>query len=90
MSTTDAETTSERKTVTIVVNGEQKVVDKDRVTFDEVVDLAFNPRPVGQQIVYEITYWRGPGKKPEGHLVEGESVNVKDGMVFNVTYTDKS
>ena len=87
----DTQSKDKPKTITIVVNGEPKTVDKkEELAFDEVVDLAFNPRPVGEQIVYEITYWRGHGNKPEGHLVEGGSVKVKDGMVFNVTYTDKS
>lgn len=92
MSTPEQAASAEKtKTVTVVVNGESKVVDKkEELTFDEVVDLAFNPRPVGQEIVYEITYWRGHGNKPEGHLVEGGTVKVKDGMVFNVHYTDKS
>ena len=28
--------------------------------------------------------------KPEGTLVEGDDVKIKDGMIFNVTATDKS
>jgi hypothetical protein len=89
---TAAETeTDESKTMTIIVNAEEKVVDrKDELTFDEVVDLAFDPRPIGGQIVYTITYYRGHGSKPEGHLLEGGSVKTKAGMVFNVKYTDKS
>src|ERR1039458_10594256 len=31
----------------IVVNGKKKVVTMKRLTFDELVDLAFNPRPTG-------------------------------------------
>jgi hypothetical protein len=78
-------------TVSVIVNSEQKVVDKkDELTFDEVVDLAFNPRPTGPNIEFEITYRRGHGNKPEGTLVQGESVKVKDGMIFHVTPTDKS
>jgi hypothetical protein len=90
--TTAAEAkTNKSETITIVVNAEEKVVDKnDELTFDEVIDLAFNPRPVGGQIVYTITYYRGHGNKPEGHLIGGESVKTKAGMVFNVKYTDKS
>lgn len=79
------------KTITIIVNAEKKVVDKNEdLTFDEVVDLAFDPRPVGNEIVYTITYYRGHSDKPEGHLLEGGSVKAKEGMVFNVKYTDKS
>lgn len=79
------------KTITIIVNAERKVIPKrEELTFDEVIDLAFNPRPVGDQIVYTVTYYRGHGNKPEGHLLEGESVKAKDGMVFSVKYTDKS
>lgn len=91
MTTAAEATTREFKTITIVVNAEEKVVNKNHeLTFDEVIDLAFNPRPVGGQLVYTITYYRGHGSKPEGHLIEGESVKTKAGMVFNVKYTDKS
>lgn len=79
------------KTVTVIVNGEEHVFDKkERLTFDEVVDLAFNPRPTGGEIEFTITYRRGHSDKPEGSLVQDESVKVKERMIFNVTYTDKS
>lgn len=78
------------KTDTVVVNGVQKEVTTKELTFDQVVDLAFNPRPTGQYIVFTVTYRRGHGEKPEGTLAPGESVKVKDGMIFNVTATDKS
>lgn len=77
------------KDITIVVNGREKVVAKEEMSFSEVVGLA-DGLPSGQFIVYTITYRRGHGSKPEGTLVEGESVKVKDGMIFNVTATDKS
>jgi len=32
----------------------------------------------------------GHGSKPEGTLVEGDTVKVKEGMIFNVARTDKS
>lgn len=81
---------NEKKTVTIIVNGEEKTVEKDELTFEEVVDLAFDPRPTGEMMVFTVTYRRGHGNKPEGTLTEGDSVKVKDGMIFNVTATDKS
>ena len=80
---------SKQKDITIIVNGREKRVAKEEMTFVEIVALA-DGLPTGQFIVYTITYRRGHGSKPEGTLVEGESIKVKDGMIFNVTATDKS
>lgn len=88
---TKAETAEkDRKTVTIVVNGREKSVPKDEVTFNELIELAFDNPPTGPQICFTITYRRGRGNKPEGNLAEGESVKVKEGMIINVSFTDKS
>jgi hypothetical protein len=78
------------KAVTIVVNGRAKEVTEKNLTFDEVVALAFDPIPSGPNIEITVAYRRGEGKKPAGTLVEGETVKVKDGMIFDVTATDKS
>lgn len=74
----------------IIVNGREKVVTARELSFAEVVALAFDTPPSGQNIVFTITYRRGEGNKPEGTLVEGETVKIKEGMIFNVTATDKS
>jgi hypothetical protein len=78
------------KPVTIVVNGEPHEVPKDDITFDEVVALAFPGGPQGPNIIYSVTYRKGPDDKPKGILAEGGSVKVKDGMIFDVRVTDKS
>jgi hypothetical protein len=78
------------KDFTIIVNGREKVVTTNELSFAEVVALAFDNPPTGENVVFTITYRRGEGNKPEGILVEGETVKVKDGMIFNVTATDKS
>jgi hypothetical protein len=75
---------------TIIVNGRKKVVAKKRLTFDEIVALAFEPVPTGPNIMFTITYRHGPHANPEGTLIEGGIVKIKDGMIFNVTATDKS
>lgn len=76
--------------VTLVVNGRQKVVSKETLTFMEVVQLAFDSPPTGPNILFTITFRRGHGEKPEGTLIEGDTLKVKDGMIINVTATDKS
>jgi hypothetical protein len=74
----------------IIVNGRKRVVHKKHLTFNEIVALAFDPVPVGPNIIFTITYRHGPHANPEGTLIEGGSVKLKDGMIFNVTATDKS
>ncbi len=79
-----------KKDFTIIVNGRQKVVTAKELSFAEIVALAFDNPPTGPNIFFTVTYRRGDGNKPEGTLVEGETVKIKEGMIFNVTATDKS
>ncbi len=78
-----------RKVVTIIVNTREHQVEKDEITFDEVVALGLNPVPSGPNVLITVTYHRGQGNK-SGDLLPGQSVKVKDGMVFDVTPTDQS
>lgn len=78
------------KDVTIIVNGRQRTVTVKELSFTEVVGLAFENPPTGPNILFTVTYRRGEGNKPEGSLVEGETVKIKEGMIFNVSATDKS
>ncbi len=78
------------RAVTIVVNGRRKSVEQTMLKFDELLALAFDPVPEGPNWCFTVTYRNGPPSNPQGTLSEGESVRIKDGMVFNVTATDKS
>ena len=80
----------EKKEITIIVNGRKKKVDTQELSFDQVVALAFNPVPTGPNIMFTVTYRHGPHANPHGNLLEGSTVKIKDGMIFNVTQTDKS
>ncbi len=74
----------------IIVNGQKKTVTTKKVSFDEIVKLAF-PTPLqGSNILYTVSYEDGPRINPQGSLKEGQSVFVKNWMIFNVTATDKS
>lgn len=76
-----------KKTVTVIVNAEPRQVTKDKLTYEEVLALAFNPVP--PNAFFTVTYERAEGNK-EGSLKAGESVNVKEGMIFHVTETGQS
>jgi hypothetical protein len=78
------------KEFTLIVNGREKVWLKREITFTEVVELAFDNMSDNPNITYTVTYTRGHGNKPEGTLVKGEEIKVKEKMIFNATATDKS
>ncbi len=78
------------KVYTIIVNGRKKEVSTKTLSFDQVVALAFNPVPVGPNVQFSVTYRKGPRKNHEGTLTERETVRIKDGMIFDVSETNKS
>ena len=80
----------DNKSVTIVVNGRPKEVTTEEITFDELVDLAFDDPARGPQIVFTITFRNVGGRFEEGELDEGQRVKVKNRTVINVTRTDQS
>jgi hypothetical protein len=81
--------TSEKEAKTIVVNAVPRQWTEQEVSYDQVVNLAF-PNPSAPNVTYTIEYERGEGHKPAGSLVQGQSVKVKDKMVFSVTETGRS
>lgn len=81
---------SEQKTVIIIVEGTSHEWPKAEITYAEVVTLEVPTYPQHPEITYSVTYKKGHGNKPEGVLVPGASVKVKEGMVFNVSETGQS
>lgn len=73
----------------IVVNAREKTITKKELSFDEIVHLAFEDPKFGPQYIYTITYQKGVGKH-QGELLPDQNIKIKDGMIFNVQFTDKS
>jgi hypothetical protein len=73
----------------IIVNGRPRSWDEDTISYTQVVDLAFPP-PHKDTEVFTVQFSHGPKENPKGSLFEGKTVEVKSGMVFDVTRTDKS
>lgn len=76
--------------ITIKVNSRDREVDHRVLPYWEVVKLAYPEAVPSDQVIYSIEYASGPHQNPNGPLVEGQSVIVKEGMKFYVTPTDKS
>lgn len=93
MSTQESATGQQEQTreVTIIVNGQAKVVEKTSISFNEIVLLAYpNAQLEDPNFEYKVTYTKGHSDNQEGTLVKGKSVKVKEGMIFNVSETNKS
>jgi hypothetical protein len=74
----------------IIVNLEEKVVDKKVLTFDDVKKLAYPHVQDGPNVIYTVTYKKAAGPQHEGTLDEGQSVEIKNGTIINVRRTDRS
>ncbi len=79
------------KTVTIIVEGSPHEWPKgEEITYAQVVTLEVPDYAQHPEITYSVTYRNGYGDKPEGILVPGGFVKVKEGMIFSVSETGQS
>jgi hypothetical protein len=76
------------KSVKIIVNGRERTVHDNQITYEQVAELAFPGEPPTEEMVYTVSYTDPHGK--DGTLAPGQKVHVKDGMVFNVGRTNRS
>jgi hypothetical protein len=78
------------KNFKLIVNTREKTWDKETISYKEAVILAFGTYSDDPNTTYTVDYSKGPKENPEGSLTKGQSVEVKNGMIFNVTETHKS
>jgi hypothetical protein len=90
MSNESVDAKDAKKDVTVIFNGRERQVPKDFLTFDEVIAYAFDNPPKGDAVQFTVQYTKGPKDNPKGTLLEGGSVKVKKGMIFDVTPTNRS
>ena len=96
MVTIDKEDGSDKGAITVIIKGRPQVFSVDELnpdgelSFEQVVGRAYDPVPTGRDIVFDVSYFNGAGRPPEGDLDPGGNVKVQDGTVFNVDYTDNS
>lgn len=74
----------------IFVNGREFNWSEKEISFVQVIELFFGTFDNSPGAAYTVAFKRGQGNKPEGVLNYGQSVMVKDKMIFNATRTDKS
>jgi hypothetical protein len=77
------------KSINIFVNAREKTVEKEKLSYQNVIELAYGQFDSNPNVVYTVMYSKGKNED-KGSLVEGKEVMVHKGMVFHVTKTDKS
>lgn len=74
-----------KKMVHINVNGRKRNWTEKIIKYENVVLLAFEHSVDNPNIIFTITY---SGKK-KGSMVKGDTIRLSEGMIFNVTATDR-
>lgn len=74
----------------IIVNASIKDWSQKNISFEQIIVLAFGSYDNNPNKGYTVTYSRGVDHKPEGTMIRGSVVKVKNKMIFDVTATDKS
>lgn len=81
---------STAKEVIIMINGTPHKWTKEKISFKEVIVLAFGQYIDKPTMVYTVAYEDGPKQNHEGSMFAGQEVFVKHKIIFNATATDKS
>ena len=81
---------SKKSVVIILVNGTPHEWVKEKISFVEVIKLAFGVYHDNPNWIYTVGYEDGPKKNPEGSMIKGQEVFVKNKMIFHAKATDQS
>jgi hypothetical protein len=76
--------------VSIIVNARPHTWTAKKISFQEVVALAYPDQPLTEQDTVTVRYSRGHDGHGAGTLTAGHSIPVKEGMVFDVVRTSRS
>lgn len=74
----------------IYVNTRPNTWNENKISYSQLLALAFPGEPVGEQDTITIRFSRGNNGNGAGSLTSGHDVSVKKGMVFDVVRTSRS
>lgn len=77
-------------TVTIIVNTRPHTWSEKKISFEQIVNLAYSGETTTDQVTFTVRYSRGHDGHGAGTLTAGQSTPVKEGMVFDVVRTTRS
>jgi hypothetical protein len=74
----------------VIVNGRVKQFEGKKISFDEAVALTFGNLAKDIKTTFTVSYCKGHPKKDKGIMVAGDKIPAVEGMIFNISATDKS
>ncbi len=80
----------EKKTVTIFVNTDEYQVEHGKLTFQQIVKFAYPDKVADPTILFKVSYRQGRGHSELKTLADGGDVQTQEGMIFNVSYENRS
>lgn len=80
------EVLGQNKPAQIIINMEAHTVSQQRISYEEIVRLAFPQGPF--DITYSVDFANEHGQ--DGTLSKGKDTKVHDGMIFNVIKSNRS
>jgi len=78
------------RTVTIYVNTDPHQVEPGKLTFQQIVKFGFPNEAGNPDILFKVSYRLGRGHSELKTLAEGGEVQAQEGMIFNVSYENRS
>ena len=82
--------TREPRTVSFWVNGTEKTLKKGKYSFADIVRLAFPHAVFGGNKCYTVGWDQGPRNQEAGELFEDAKLRIIEGIIIDVSATDKS
>lgn len=79
-----------RKGTVVIVNGQERLVPKEEISFEEIIALAYDESERGEQIVFTVTFEASEGRVAEGEVGPGEVLKVTEQVIIHVQRTDQS
>ena len=78
-----------RVSFSIVVNAKKEPWNSVRISYEEVIVLAFGTYKDDENVTYVVNYFNGINDK-EGSLTKGREVEIRNEISFTATVNDKS
>jgi hypothetical protein len=79
------------KKITIIINGQEKEVEKRSYSFQEIVEIAFGSYDDSQKAYTMVsTKKNDDGGKHKKSYSFGDEIDIKEGMRINVDSTNRS